>query len=111
MVTNASNGEFSSQEAQKLLTVLGFDAAEQPPDSEERLPMPAIIRQVIDTATNRRDVGVQEVAHMNLQIPMVMNNVEFVRATQRVLESATRSDGGGAKAGAGTAGGVCTTHG
>lgn len=80
MVKYASKGESSSKEAKRMLITLVHDAAEQVPDSPERLSLPQILRKIMNCATTRRDMGVQEVMHMNLQIPMVLNNVEFVRA-------------------------------
>ena len=80
MVKYASKGESSSKEAKKMLTTLVHGAAEQPLDDPERLTLPQILRRIVNCATTRRDMGVQEVMHMNLQIPMVFNNVEFVRA-------------------------------
>ena len=80
MVKYAAKGESSSREAQKMLITLVNEAAELPLDGDERLSLPQIMRKVMNCATTRRDMGVQEVMHMNLQMPMVLNNVEFVRA-------------------------------
>ncbi|CAB1108166.1 unnamed protein product [Ectocarpus sp. CCAP 1310/34] len=80
MVKYASKGECSSKEARKMLLTLVRDAADQLPDGPERLSLPQIMRKIINCATTRRDMGFQEVMHMNLQIPMVFKNVEFVRA-------------------------------
>ena len=79
MVKYASKGESRSRDAQKLLTALLNDASEQATD--ERPSMPRMLQSAMMRCTTRRDMGAQEVQHLNLQVESVDHNTSFARAS------------------------------
>lgn len=79
MVKYASKGESRSREAQRLLTEMIDDASRQPAD--ERPSMPRMLVSAMMRCTTRRDMGAQEVQHLNLQTDSVDHNLAFARAS------------------------------
>eukprot|EP00752_Nemacystus_decipiens_P018636 g16710.t1 len=55
------------------------------PGDDGRQMVSQMMRRVLMMATTRRDMGVQEVMHMDLQLSNVLNNVEFVRASSQMM--------------------------
>ncbi|CAM9386991.1 unnamed protein product, partial [Ectocarpus sp. 8 AP-2014] len=97
MVKYTTKGESRSSDVQRTLATLVRHAATLDADDDDRLTLPSIMRKVLNMATTRRDMGVQEVQHLNLQTCNVLHNVEYVRAyteqTSVEVESAG-ADGG-----------------
>ena len=79
MVKYASKGESRSRDAQKLLTDMINDASEQATD--ERPSMPRMLQSAMMRCTTRRDMGAQEVQHLNMQEESVDHNLSFAKAT------------------------------
>ena len=93
MVKYASKGESRSRDAQKLLTTLLNDASEQAID--ERLSMPRMLQSAMMRCPTRRDMGAQEVHHLNFQAKSVDHNMSFARAsTQKDSVELQRGPGG-----------------
>ena len=78
MVKYASKGESRSKEAQRMLTRLVAAAADD--QSDMRPTMREMMRKVMIKCPTRRDMCVQEVMHLLLQVPSVDHDLEFVRA-------------------------------
>ncbi|CAN0290285.1 unnamed protein product, partial [Scytosiphon promiscuus] len=96
MVKYASKGEAKSAEAQRELTTLIAAASSIEPGDEARQTVPQMMKRVLMMATTRRDMGVQEVVHLDLQVCSVLNNIEFVRAaTQNTSVEVQRADAAG----------------
>ncbi|CAN0170751.1 unnamed protein product [Scytosiphon promiscuus] len=99
MVKYCAKGESRSKDGLELLTFLVRRSSEQDASEEERLELPAILRRVLMKATTRRDMGVQEVQHLNLETSLVLTDVEFVRAsTQNTVVEVRRREGEGGTA-------------
>ena len=79
MVKCASKGESRIRDAQKLSTDMTNDAIEQATD--ERPFMPRMLQSSMMRRTTCRDMGVQEVQHLNMQWESVDRNLAFAKAT------------------------------
>ncbi|CAN0437320.1 unnamed protein product, partial [Pylaiella littoralis] len=96
MVKYTSKGEARSTDVRRKLTTLVRHAASLEGENDARLTLPSILRRAFNTATTRRDMGVQEVQHLNLQTCSVLNDVEYVRAnTEDTSVEVQRGRGGG----------------
>ena len=83
MVKYCSKGESRSKEVFELLTSLVQEASGLDDSDEQRMELPAILRRVLMMAASRRDMGVQEVGHVKLELSQVLTNVEFIRASSQ----------------------------
>lgn len=82
MVKYASKGESRSKEAQRMLTRLVAAAADD--ESDMRLTLREMMRKVMMKCTTRRDMGVQEVMHLLLQVPSVDHDLELCGRSARL---------------------------